>query len=71
MQGARKTTHFRYYVLISLKSKSCAGHNSYTVRDNLIIFGRFIYQIKKCCKQEGQLLLYVLISPETKILCRP
>ena len=28
------------YVGISPEAKSCAGHNSHTVLDNLIIFGR-------------------------------
>ena len=46
-EGARETT-FTFFVmyLSPLKSKSCAGHNSHTVLDNLIIFGRYIYQVK-------------------------
>ena len=61
MQGVRETTFTFFFMYLSpLKSKSCEGH------------GRYMYLVKKkCCCQEGQLLLYVLISPETKILCRP
>ena len=45
-------------LLYPLMPKSCAGHNSHTVWDNLIMFGRDIYQAKKVCSmQEGQLLL--------------
>ena len=44
--------------------KFCAGHNSHTVWDNLIIFGRDIYQVKKVCSmQEGQLLLCWFFYP--------
>ena len=54
MSHAIKTSH---YVPISLKLKSCARHNSHIVRDNLIIFGGDIYQVKlKCQMQEVQLL---------------
>ena len=41
MSHARETTLIMY--LSPLKLKSCAGHNSHTVLDNLIIFGRDIY----------------------------
>ena len=54
---------FRMY-LTTLKSKSCAAHNSHTVYNNLIIFGRDIYQVKKeCHMQEGQLLFFSSYLP--------
>ena len=41
MSRARETTLTIFVMLLSLlKPKSCAGHNSQTVLDNLIIFGR-------------------------------
>ena len=44
--------------------KSCAGHNSHTAWDNLILFGWDIYQVKKVCSmQEGQLLLCWVFTP--------
>ena len=44
----RSETTLIFFVmyLSSLKSKSCAGHKSYTSQDNLIIFGSYIYQVK-------------------------
>ena len=44
----RDNSHFLRYVLISPKLTACAGHNSHTVGDNLIIFDRHIhvYQVK-------------------------
>ena len=39
-------SHFLLHVLISLNAKYCAGHKSHTVIDNLIIFGRDIYQVR-------------------------
>ena len=53
----RDNSHFVMY-LFPFKPKSCAGHSSYTVSDNLMIFGRNMYQVKKeCSMQEGQHLL--------------
>ena len=50
--------------LSPLIPKSCASHNSYTVWDNLIVFGMDIYQVKKVCSmQEGQLLLCWFFTP--------
>ena len=44
---ARETTLTFFIMYLSpLKPISCAGHNSHTVLDNLIIFGRDIYQVK-------------------------
>ena len=41
MLCAKATTLTFFVMLLSpLKPKSCAGHNSYTVRDNWVIFGR-------------------------------
>ena len=62
-------SHTFYLIYLSaLKPKACAAHNSHTVRDNLIIFSRDIYQVNKECRmQEGQLLLclfFLVISPE-------
>ena len=59
MSGARETTLTSFVLYLSpLKLKSCTGHNSHTACDNLILFGRYIYQIKKDFHmQEGQLLL--------------
>ena len=47
MSRARDTT-FSFFVLYlsPLKWKSCAGHNSLAVRDNLTVFCRDIYQVK-------------------------
>ena len=43
---------------ISPEAESCAGHNSHTASDNLIIFDRDINQVKqKCHMQEEQLFL--------------
>ena len=41
----RDNSHFIMYLSL-LMSKSCAGHNSYTFWDNLIIFGRYIHHVK-------------------------
>ena len=56
---ARDTTLTFFVIYLSpLKPKSCAGHNTHTVRDDLIIFGRDIYQVKQECHlQERQRLL--------------
>ena len=41
------------------KQKSCAGHSSHTIGDNLIIYGRDIYHVKQEIRmQEGKLLLH-------------
>ena len=40
MLRTRETTLTVFVMLSVLKPKSCAGHNSHTVCDNLIIFGR-------------------------------
>ena len=41
MSRAREMTLTFFVMLLSpLKLKSCAGHNSHTVCDNMIIFGR-------------------------------
>ena len=47
MSYARETilTFFVMYLSL-LKPKYCAGHNSHSVRDNLIIFGKDMYQDK-------------------------
>ena len=51
---ACKKVYFHFHLSLP-KPKYCAGHNSHTVSDNLIIFGRDIYQVKLvCCMQEGQ-----------------
>ena len=47
MSRARDTTlNFFIMYLSHLKPKSCAGHNSHTVRDKFIIFGRDMLQVK-------------------------
>ena len=47
MLHARETTLTFFIMYLSpLKPKSCAGHNSHTVKDNLIIFGRDAYQVE-------------------------
>ena len=46
------TFSIMYMYLFPLMPKSCAGHNSHTVLDNLIIFGRNIYQVKKVCSMK-------------------
>ena len=42
----RDNSHLLCYVVISLETEIFTGHNSHTVSDNLIIYGRDIYQVK-------------------------
>ena len=49
-------------LLSPLMPKSCAGHNS-PHWDNLIILGRDIYEVKKVCSMQGELLLCWLYTP--------
>ena len=63
----RDNSHFLCYVLRTLKEKSCAGHYSYTVWDNLNILGRDIHQVLKMChikKDNSCFVLFLVISPE-------
>ena len=47
MSRARETTLIFFAIYLSpLKPKSSVGHNSHTVCDYLIVFGRNIYQVK-------------------------
>ena len=57
--NTRETTlTFFVIYLYPLKPNSSAGHTSHTVWDNLMIFGRNIYQVKyKYRMQKGRFLL--------------
>ena len=47
MSPTRESTLTFFIMYLSpLKPKSCAGRNSHSVLDNLIIFDRDIYQVK-------------------------
>ena len=47
MIRARETTLALFIMyLFPLKLKFCAGHNSHSVCDNLIVFCRDVYQVK-------------------------
>ena len=61
MLCARETTiNFFLMYLSPLKPKPCAGHNAHTVSDNLIIFGRNIYQVKYNKFRDG----YIVRAPQ-------
>ena len=45
MPRARETA-LAFLCLSPLIQKFCAGYNSHTVGDNLIVYGRHIYQVK-------------------------
>ena len=68
MSHARWTTlTFLVMYLSPLKPKYCAGHNSHTVRDNLIIVGgTYIWSSMSvaCKKDNSSFVIFLVISPE-------
>ena len=52
MSCARETTPTVFLMKLSpLKPKSCAGHNSHNVSDNLVIFGRDEEEDQSCARR--------------------
>ena len=68
MSHARETTLTLFIMyLCPLKLKSCAAPNSYTVCDNLMIFGVDIYRSSRsvtCKKNSSCFVIFLVISPE-------
>ena len=72
MQESQRT--FFIMELSPLRLKYCAGHNSHTVLDNLIIFGRMKRWTSRRVaskRDKSHFPRYLVISPEAEILCRP
>ena len=62
MSGAGETTLIYSVMHLSpLELKSCTGYNFHTVRDNLILFGRDMHQVKQgvACKKDNSFSSYL------------
>ena len=58
--ASQVTLTFVVMYFYTLKPKSCAGHNSHTVKDNLIIFGRDIWSVP--CKKDNSSCGHFLVT---------